>query len=403
MAGSIEKRGENSFRLIVSGGIGVDSKRKKYTKTVKIEGKTDAEKMKKAEKELAKFITEIETNTFVEPSKMTLNSLAAKWIKEYAEKNLEPKTVFRYKELLDSRILPALGHLRILKIKPTHLLEFYNNLQENGIRNDGKEGGLSPTTILHHHRLIHAIFQSAVSWQMIYTNPADYVKPPKVKKHEAKFYDIDDIETLIKAINTLDKRDLKYKVGVFITLASGLRIGELMGLKWEHVNFDKNIISIIQANQYLPKQGTFTKDPKNYSSKRNVMLPKEVMDILNEYKTYQDKKIDDMGDLWQGEGFIFTQWDGRAMYPETMSKWFSKFITKNNLKKITFHQLRHTSASVLINEGINIIEVSGRLGHSKASTTTDIYSHVLKSADKGAADVMERIMFKEKVSEKDTE
>ncbi len=254
MAGSIEKRGENSYRLIVSGGIGVGGKRKKYTQTVQIEGKTEAEKQKKAEKELARFITEIEKNTFVEPSKMTFSGLSQKWITEYAEKNLAPKTIYRYKELLDSRILPALGHLRILKIKPTHLVEFYNNLQEDGIRADGKEGGLSPRTIGHHHRLIHAIFQTAVNWQMIYTNPADYVTPPKVKKSEAGFYDVDDIETLITALIKLNDNELKYKSGVLLTLCSGLRIGELMGLKWEHIDFDNNIIAIVQANQYLPQK-----------------------------------------------------------------------------------------------------------------------------------------------------
>ena len=105
-------------------------------------------------------------------------------MKEYAAKNLAPKTIFRYKELLDTRITPALGHLKIANIKPMHFLEFYNNLLEDGIRKDGKPGGLSPLTIKHHHRLIHAIFESAVQWQLLAINPVDHVTPPKVKKHK---------------------------------------------------------------------------------------------------------------------------------------------------------------------------------------------------------------------------
>lgn len=188
-------------------------------------------------------------------------------MKEYAAKNLAPKTIFRYKELLDTRITPALGHLKIANIKPMHFLEFYNNLLEDGIRKDGKPGGLSPLTIKHHHRLIHAIFESAVQWQLLAINPVDHVTPPKVKKTEAGFLEIDDIDMLLTALAPLNKSDLKYKAGTFITLASGMRLGELMGLFWSSIDFDKNTIQITQANQYLPAQGIFTKEPKNYSSK----------------------------------------------------------------------------------------------------------------------------------------
>ena len=141
MPGSIEKRGENSYRLIVSAGTGPGGRRKKYTKTIR----TDSDR--KAEKELAKFVAEIESNTYVEPSKITLQSFSERWLKDYAENNLATKTIYEYKRLLDLRILPAMGHLKLSKIKPIHLVEFYSNLQEEGMRMDGKKGTLSNSTI----------------------------------------------------------------------------------------------------------------------------------------------------------------------------------------------------------------------------------------------------------------
>ncbi|MGB9780602.1 tyrosine-type recombinase/integrase [Caldanaerobacter sp.] len=390
MPGSIEKRGENSYRLVVSAGYGPDGKRKKYTKTIKVHGKTEAARLKEAEKELAKFIAEIEGNTFIEPSRLTFKAFVEKWLKEYAEDNLAPKTLHRYKEMLEKRIIPALGHLKLNKIKPVHILEFLNMLKEDGARLDGKEGGLSPQTIKHHYRLIHAIFEDAVKWQLISSNPASNIEPPKVPKKEAGYYNEEEVKKLIKA---LENEKLKYKVAVMVTLAAGLRIGELMGLKWEHVDFENNTIKIEQANQYLPGEGTFTKDPKTETSKRLIAMPKEIMDLLREYKKEQNIERLKKGSMWIDTGYVFTQWNGQPMYPYTFTKWFPKFLEKHGLRRITFHQLRHTSATLLINAGENVRTVSARLGHSNASTTMNIYAHALKSADRNAADKIANYLF----------
>lgn len=393
MAGSIEKRGENTYRLVISGGRTGDGKRKKYTKTIKVEGKTDAEKKRKCEKELAKFIAEVENNSFIEPAKLTLKAFSEKWIKDYAEKNLAPKTVFEYKKLLDSRIIPALGHLKLDKLKPVHFIEFYNNLQEDGIREDGKAGGLSANTIRHYHRLLHDILQSAVKWQLISSNPVSNVDAPKIKKVEAGYYNEEEVQQLMIELDTTSKEEFKYKVAIILTLASGLRLGELTGLKWDNIDFDTNTINIVHSSQYLPTKGTFLKETKNYTSKRTLTIPKPVIDLLSKHKVNEKEKRLSCGSLWVNTGFVFTQWNGKPMYPSTPSRWFRKFLEEHNLRHITFHQLRHTSATLLINENVNIREVSKRLGHSNTSTTLNIYTHALQSADKVAADKLSNIMF----------
>lgn len=402
MKGSIEKRGEDSYRLVVSGGTGPRHKRKKFQKTIHIDGKTEAARMKIAEIELAKFITSIESNVYSEPSKMTFKDLANKWIKDYGETNLAPKTLYRYKEMLDSRIIPAMGHMKIEKIKPLHLAEFYKNLQESGIRKDKKKGGLSPQTIKHHHRLIHAIFETAVNdWHLLAYNPASDVKPPKVPKIEAKFYEEEDIQALLAALNTLDNRELKYKLAIYIDISTGLRLGELMGLKWGHIDLKNGVIQVVEATQYIPKLGTFEKEPKTETSKRKLVLPEPVLNMLNKYKVQQDKQELKLGDKWHNTGFIFTQWNGLPMNTYTIGHWFPKFLEKHNLKKISFHQLRHTNATMLLKAGMDIKSVSKLLGHASVSTTGNIYAHALQSANETAAQKIGNILFNNDKSNKE--
>ncbi len=380
MAGSIEQRGENTFRLVVSEMR--DGKRVKHYRTIQ------AASRREASKELAKFVAEIEAGQYVDPSKQTFAEFVQRWLKDYAESHLAPKTVHRYKEILEKRVLPALGHLKLEKIRPNHLLEFYASLQVEGIRQDGRPGKLSERTILHHHRLINTILNAAVQWQLIPSNPANRVKPPKVKKRAMPCYDEEQIRLMFEA---LKKEDLKHQVLVNIALFTGLRRGEIMGLEWKDVDFGAGTLQVRQASQYLPGQGVFTKEPKTESSVRLLSLPPFLMEMLKQYRKEQAEHRLKVGDLWQGSDRLFTTWDGRPGHAEWPSQWFSKFIRRHNLPHLNFHGLRHTAATMLINQGLQAKNISGRLGHSNINTTMDLYGHYLKSADKEAADRLEQV------------
>lgn len=380
MAGSVEKRGENRWRLVVSGGTGPDGRRIKYTKTIQ------ATSRREAEKELAKFVAEVERGLYMEPSRLTFAEFVERWLRDYGESNLAPKTLFRYRQILESRILPSMGHLKLEQIRPVHLIEFYKNLQEDGIREDGKPGGLSAKTILYHHRVISSILNDAVEWQLIPFNPASRVKPPKVQKKQAACYDVVQVKAMLKALET---EEPKYRVIVTLALLTGLRRGELMGLTWQDVDFDGGTLMVRQASQYLPGKGTFVKEPKNESSQRLLALPRVLINMLRQYKKEQAEHRLKVGDLWQGSDRLFTTWDGQPMHPDTISKWFPKFLKRHGLTPLTFHGLRHTTATVLINKGIPLKNVSGRLGHADVGTTGNIYSHFLQSADRVIADTLD--------------
>jgi len=206
---------------------------------------------------------------------------------------------------------------------------------------------------------------------------------------------------------------------VNLVIYGGLRQGELVALEWPDVDTNDGLIRVRQSGQYLSGQGVFTKDPKNDSSKRMISLPKTVISLLKQYKLWQNgqkSKLDDQ--LWIENNRLFTQWNGKPIFPDTPSKWFSKFI-KNHNKKITndknipkeekekyllpeinFHGLRHTNATLLIGQGVDIKTVSSRLGHARTSTTADIYSHSLKKTDKEAADKLENLFNQKKSDSK---
>lgn len=398
MKGSLEKRGKNSWRLVVSCGLGPDGKQVKKTKTVRVETSCEEESCKGcaklnrcrarkgAEKLLAEFVVEIEKGMYIEPSKLTFKDFVEKWIQDYAESNLDPKTLHRYKEILDSRILPAMGHLRLDQIKPMHLVEFYKNLQEDGIRKDGKPGGLSPKTILQHHRIISSILNDAVEWQIIKENPVTRVKPPRVKKKKTECYDKEQTMALLAA---LDGEPLKYKTMVMLTIATGLRRGEMLGLEWQDVDFKNNTIDVHKATQYVPRKGVFVKSPKTEESTRLITVPASVMALLKEYKKQQTEERLKMGNLWQAGDKLFTNRYGQPLHPDYITHWFSEFLERHNLPHIRFHDLRHLNATLLIAEGVPLKNVSKRLGHSNISTTADIYTHALQSVDQEAANKLD--------------
>ena len=286
MAGSIEKRGENTYRLIVSGGKNLDGSRCRKTKT--IHGTR-----KDAEIALAEFITEVNRGMVPEGKSITFEEFFHIWKEKYGSKELAPKTYSRYLGMLRTRILPYLSSFPLDKIKPTDLMNLYDMLEnDTQIKRIAKNNGqrtlkpLSPKTILEHHRLLSAMFQRAVYWQLLVNNPARRVKPPKTKKPKIEFFDDDECKLLINSLQDFTGSKLKYKVAILLDIFSGVRRGELVGLEWSDVDFKNETIEVNKSTQYLPEKGIFDKDPKTESSNRIVPIPSYITNVLLEYRDW---------------------------------------------------------------------------------------------------------------------
>ena len=392
MAGSIEKRGD-SYRLVCVVGYNLQGKPIKKSKTVHCS-------KKEAKIELAKFVADVQKGMYVEGKSLKFTDFVEIWKRDYGSKELAPSTYKRYLGILESRIIPFFGHFRVDKIKPTDIMQFYDLLSKDTqiVRrkdNNGKKTGkpLSPKTILEHHRLLRAMLQKAVYWQMIVSNPAERVQAPKTKKPKRKYYDDEQSKALISGLMELTEEQFKYKVAIILTIFTGVRLGELMGLEWDDINFREGIVSINRSSQYLADKGVFTKVPKTESSIRDVAIPDFVVSLLEEYKCWYDNQKALFGELWYDSNRLFVQADGKPMHPSTISKWFEKFVAQIGLPVINFHGLRHTNATLLIAQNIDVSVVAARLGHAQITTTLNFYVHPIISHNKTAGFALENLLL----------
>ena len=451
---SITKR-NGTYTIRVS--LGYDSAGKqlqKFTTWRPAPGMTEKQIEKELERQKVIFEDKCRSGKVLDGS-IKFSDFSEYWLTEHAEKQLRPSTVAGYRFML-RRILPALGHIKLDKLQPKHLMELYANLQEGGIRADKKqspivdfvpllkkektsqaelarkanvsikvvyslkngeniteesarriatalnmppsrlfapvadgEKPLAGKTVLHHHRLISSILDKAVKWQVIFSNPCDRVEPPKVERKEAKY--LDEIQAA-ELLDCLEREPLQYRAMITLFLYSGMRRGELCGLEWSDVKFDECIIDINKSSLYLSDRGIFEDKTKNFSSQRVIKVPVPVMELLSAHKRTQTEELFHLGDKWERTNKVFTQWDGKPIHPDSITGWFKKFIKKNDLPPASIHSLRHTNATLLIAGGADLRTVSKRLGHSNMTTTGNIYTHAIQTADERAAEMLGDIL-----------
>lgn len=393
MAGSIEKRGKNSYRLTVAEGFDLSGKPMIHRKTVH-------GTKKDAEVELAKFVTEVQNGLVVDGKSLRFSEFTEIWKRDYGSKELAPTTYKRYCRILETRLLPYFGHFYINKIRPTDIMKFYDLLEKDTqlVRKSGNNGAktkkpLSGKTILEHHRLLRAMLHKAVYWQLIVANPAERVQAPKARKPKRKSYDDEQTKILLENLEKLSIEETKYKVAIILTVFTGVRLGELMGLEWQDVDFKNGIISINRSSQYLSDMGVFTKTPKTESSIREIAIPEFIISLLEEYKLWYEEQKSIYGELWTNSDRLFVQADGKPMHPSSISKWFVRYVSTIGLPVINFHGLRHTNASLLVAQNVDIAVISARLGHAQISTTLDFYVHPLLSHNRKAGYALENLLL----------
>jgi integrase len=377
-------RGGDSYQIVVSKGF-INGKRNVKKRTVHATSK------KELETQYAKFLTEVESGDFIEPSKVTFSEFVERWKRDYAKFALKEKTYSSYINELDTRILKAIGHIPMGKLNANHLLEFFRMLQEEGARRDGQPGGLSQTTVKYYRRIISSILQCATEWKVIKENPTPKLKFAKAPKKERPFFDEPDFFRLLEC---LENEDFKYRMIIFLDITTGLRRGEVMGLEWKDIDFEKGTINIVRQSLYTKVKGIYTDDLKTSHSDRVIQAPPSLLAMLKQYKAWQNEQRLKVADIWVDSDRLFTKWNGEPMHPDTISKWFPNFRRKYNLPEVTFHGLRHTAATVLVNSGLDFRSVGSYLGHADGTMVAKLYGHSFRSAKVEAANMMERFLNK---------
>ncbi|MBY6276793.1 tyrosine-type recombinase/integrase [Parageobacillus thermoglucosidasius] len=388
---SIQRRGKSSFLLVVEAGYDAKGKRLRRTKTIRIEDEALLKTTKKLRdylnEELLKFKVEVEAGEYIAPEKMKLADFIKEWETKYAVKELSETTLNNYLSHIKNHILPALGHMRIDQIKPVHIVNFLDQIK----RADGKKKPLSTRTIENAYLTIRNILQRAVEWQIIKSNPASAVKKPKSKKEavkEVQVYDEKEVEALFRAVQN---EPFHWRIFTTLAIAAGLRRGELLGLEWSNVDLENGVIRINKAI-VKGRKGSVEKSPKTKKSNRLVSLPNSVIAELKLYRRHWLKQKLQAGDLWKEEKeYLFCNIDGRHFYPTTPTTWWRRFTKRAGIRYIRLHDLRHTSATLLINQGVHAKIIAERLGHSDIRVTMDIYGHALQKADHEAANKLDHL------------
>lgn len=378
---NIRKRG-NSYQIRVGVGYKPDGTQISRSMTW-----TPAQGMseRQIEKELNRqaVIFEEECRSRYAGGMVKFEIFAEEWFSEYAKSNLRNTTFnFLYHQRL--RVYRAIGDTSMEKITVRQLQEFINSLSKDGA-NEVNGKPLSPKTVRHVLSLVSDIFAYAVRMGIVRENPCVRVVLPKLVRKEKKIY---TVEETVRLMELLRKEPVKYRAFFFLLIYSGCRRGELLGLEWRDVDFANCLISIRRTSCYTPDRGTYTDTTKTEQSKRTLKLPQEVMDILCELRDFQLRQADIFGDKWVESGRLFTKETGEPQHPNTSYHWLEKFCARNGLPFYGLHSFRHLFASLLVGNGVDIVTVSGVLGHSAVSTTSNIYCHMLEDARIRASDAV---------------
>lgn len=316
--------------------------------------------------------------------------------------NAKHSTIVRYKELT-TRIYPAIGHIKLRDLRTDHLNDLYTALAKPGT-NKRTGGGLSAKTIVEHHRLISTVLDHACKEQLISLNPAANATLPKVQKKTANYFQPEEIAAIREALEREQKEEkaqkdskhniIKWRTLTELLIMTGARRGEILGLKWNAVDFEENRIYICNNVLYSADRGIYEDTPKTETSIRYIKVPQDTMKLLKEYRARQAEEIIKLGEYYKRNGFVFSQDNGKPMHPDSMTDWLDKFSKRNNLPHINPHAFRHTMASVLLFNHADSVSVSKRLGHAQVSTTENIYAHIIEKADQSNADILEDVFLK---------
>lgn len=372
--GSIRQRKDGTwearFVIGIDPGTGKDIRKSVYAKT-----------QKEVRKKMTEAVAALDNDDYKEPCKMTLAQWLDIWAAEYL-KGVKPRTVEAYLCQIKNHIKPNLGALKLDTLSPHTIQKFYNGLSEDRDR----RLGLSAKSIKNIHGILHSALQQAVAIGYIRANPTDVCTLPKVIHKELKPLDEDATTLFIEAI-----QGHRYEVVFLVTLFTGMRQGEVLGLTWECVDFARGTVTINKQLQKTTTGGSVYVLVPTKNGKGRVIAPApDVMDLLRAQKRRQAEWRLKAGPLWEDSNLVFTDELGKHFSHHTVYQNFKRVVASIGFPDVRFHDLRHSFAVASIRAGDDIKTVQGNLGHATAAFTLDIYGHVTDQMKRESANRMQQ-------------
>lgn len=336
---------------------------------------------KEVREKLTSTIKSIDDNTYIAPSAITVESWLDTWLKEYVKSSVKLLTFTSYDTISRVHIKPTLGRIKLQALKAPQIQAFYNSLITDK----------SPKTIKNIHGVLHKALDKAIKIGYITTNPASVCDIPRIEKKEIKPLNADNISRFIKRLDTEEYKNL-----YITTLFTGMREGEVLGLTWDCVDFERGTITVNKQLQKEKIKGGKYYLAETKTSKVRVLTPAQyVMSILKEEQIRQKENRLKLGHMWDNSlNLVFTNTTGRYLAIVTVYKRFKKIVSEIGIPQARFHDLRHTYATLALQEGDDIKTVQTALGHSTVSTTLDIYSHTTETMRKESSKRMDNFINK---------
>lgn len=309
----------------------------------------------------------------------TVTMFLTSWLQDTAQYRVREKTYLRYRELIGLHMLPIIGNVRLQKLAPQHIQRLYSQKREEGY---------APQTIQHIHRLLHRALNDAVRWDLVVRNVCDAVDPPRVPKQEMQVLGPEQAQRFLESAKE-DPLEALY----VLALTTGMREGELLALQWKDIDFVGGSLQVRRKVSRITGKGFVVSEPKTAKSRRKIPLAARSLEALKQHRVRQNEQRLALGESWEDKGWIFTNALGKNLEVSNMiRRSFRPLLVKAGLPQIRFHDLRHSSATLLLSMGIHPKIVQERLGHSQISVTLDTYSHVLPSMQEEAAQRLDALL-----------
>ncbi|MBW5448641.1 tyrosine-type recombinase/integrase [Cohnella sp. CFH 77786] len=347
---------------------------------------------------------EVLTNIYIEPNNLSVADWFEIWLKITKNNSIKKTTKILYESLIRNHILPILGGYKLSKLRRLHLQKFINDKLESG-RLDGKGGGLSAKTVKHLCQIINSALKEAAEQKFISDYVTLKVAYPKQKRKRIKVLMKEQVEAFLCFIRN-HPRFQKYYAPILLEIYTGVRRGELLGLRWDNVSFSSGMIKLEQQLVKVGSKHEISDLKTDSSHNRIIAIPEEVVAVLEEYRQRKENEYKLLGyserkvEVMLSEGLVFTNTVGNPIQPRNFIRDFKQMLKAADVPSISFHSLRHFFAVWSIDNGVNIKTLQSELGHSDSKTTLDTYGDHINDEMKKEAAKKRRLIVQKGIEQK---
>jgi integrase len=374
MRGSIKKRGATWSYVVDLGTDPTTGRRRQLYRR-------GFATRKAADEAMTEALAEINRGVFVRPTKGTIAEYLTGWLDSQTER-VRPATIHSYRKLVNQRIVPGLGNVRLTALDAATIEAWYGRLRRSG----GKDGRpLSPKTVACTAGVLHKALSDAVRLRLLRYNPATDARLPKRERPVAAAWSAGEAASFLEAV-----RDERLYPMWRLVLATGLRRGELLGLRWQDIDLAAGRLEVVETRTVA--DGEVIGPPKTSAGARVLGLDADTVAVLTAWRKRLVAERLAAGPAWTDSGRVFVDELGAPPHPETATGWWTAAVTRAGVRRIRLHDARHTAATLQLRAGVPVKVVTQRLGHADVSVTMSVYQHVTAQDDQQAADTLGRLL-----------